>query len=167
MYRTYNRPQQYFATNRMFGPYLPPYPLQGVGAIGLGTDCSVANTNLAVSKSAYNAVATACSQGSADDCINLPSVKATMDAAQAEVDTCTTPKNLDVLPPQPKPPEPIPPQPIPPQPIPPQPIPPQPKPPEPPKPQPAAASGTNWMLWIGIAAAAGVVGILAFGKKKG
>ena len=170
MYRS-NRPQQYAATNRMFGPYLPPYPLQGVGLAGI--PCTVAQGNVQISQSAYDAVVAACSTGSANDCINITSLKATLDAAQADLASCekpaVVPSNLDITPiPWDKLPK-VDPEPPKPQPQPPQPQPPLPKPPlpEPPKPEPAkAASTTNWPLIIGIAAAVGVVGIIALKKKK-
>jgi len=185
MYRT-NRPQRYYTTNRLFGPYLPPYPLQGVG---LGTTCDVANANLQVSQSAFDAVAKACSEGSSDDCVNLPNVEATLNSAKADVSSCTTPTPLvtppndvipvapDVIPPGPSPeppgpgPSPNPPGPSPKPPGPgPSPNPPGPGPsPKPPEPSPEpdkTKSETNWLLWGSVAVAGVLVLALVSNKKK-
>ena len=104
------RTQQYVATNRAFGPYLPPYPLQGVGGYrsmrGLGADCSsqqsqlnAANAMVATANSTLSTINSRMASASAEEIPNILSDQTTalsmlgqatqaVSDAQAALDAC-------------------------------------------------------------------------------
>lgn len=181
------RTQQYVATNRAFGPYLPPYPLQGVGGYrsmrGLGAaDCSMYQSDLAYKQNDLNEKQAALNDN--PDSVDLQSqiriAQQELDAAKSDLASC-----LAVGPAPPSPnatcpagqhaedaggmhlicvpdgpgPTPTPPGPGP-----------TPKPPTPTPTPVVKKAETNWLLIGGVVAAVGVVGYLAFtqgGGKKG